>query len=402
MSDASERELKEAPAKQCIAALAFFNFIVVTSEFSVVGMLPAMAADLGISVQSSAYFVSVFAISASLLGPVLSYYVQALDPRFFLLGSALAYVVSNSVIALLPEFYVILFVRAFQGALLPAVIGVSAVLAARVAGAGREAWAISRLNVGVVAVSIVGIPLCAQFAQDQHWSYSFVLLAALAAVATWSLSKVLMRDDNPVKRTSHKVLESVLNQNFLLHLLVSFLIFSAMFCAYSYITVLLNDALGTQNKWLAGMLFIFGLSGVIGNNLSGRHAEHSLVKTTSTVLVLLACSVSAVILNNANIFLLFVIVIVWGAAHTAAFVVTQLRIMRAAENSATVAMALNIASCNFGIATGAALGAWSFEAFGQSGLLLATLCFLSVGAGLYRFVLMRKQSIGNACLLMNK
>jgi len=381
---------REASATRCIAALAFLNFVVVTSEFSVVGMLPAMAADLGISVQSSAYFVSVFAVSASLLGPVLSFYVQALESRFFLLAAASGYVVSNGVIALWPDFYVILFMRAAQGALLPAVVGVSAALALRVAGAHRDAWAISRLNVGVVAVSIIGIPLCAQLAQDLQWSYSFALLAALAGVAAFALSKVLVRDDRPIERLSGSALRAVLNQNFQLHLFISFLIFSALFCAYSYITLLLGEALGAQDKWLASLLLIFGLSGVLGNNLAGRYAGHSLFTTSLTVLALLAGAVSAIVLMQANILILLVIVIAWGAAHSAAFVVTQLRMLREGKDSATVAMALNIASCNLGIATGAAVGAWSIKTFGPEGLLLATLVFLSVGTVLYSVVLRQR------------
>lgn len=380
---------REASATRCIAALAFLNFVVVTSEFSVVGMLPAMAADLSISVQSSAYFVSVFALSASLLGPVLSFYAQSLEPRFFLLAAASGYVVSNGVIALWPDFYVILFMRATQGALLPVVIGVSAALALRLAGAQRDAWTISRLNVGVVAVSIIGIPLCAQIAQGLRWSYSFALLAALAAVAAFTLSKVLVRDDSPIERLSGSALKAVLNQNFQFHLLVSFLVFSALFCAYSYITILLGEALRGQDKWLACLLLIFGLSGVIGNNLAGRYAGRSLVATSFTVFALLACATSAIVLMQVNIVILLVIVIAWGAAHTGAFVVTQLRLLREGKDSSTVAMALNIASCNLGIATGAAAGAWSFKAYGPSGLLLATLGFLSVGAGLYSFILTR-------------
>jgi predicted MFS family arabinose efflux permease len=82
---------------------------------------------------------------------------------------------------------------------------------------------------------------------------------------------------------------------------------------------------------------------------------------------------------KANILILFVIIIAWGSAHSAAFVMTQLRILREGKNSTTVAMALNIASCNFGIATGAALGAWSFEGF------------LFVGAGFYIVVLTQQK-----------
>lgn len=382
---------REASATRCIAALAFLNFVVVTSEFSVVGMLPAMAADLSISVQISAYFVSMFALSASLLGPVLSFYAQSLEPRFFLLAAASGYVVSNGVIALWPDFYVILLMRAIQGALLPVVIGVSAALALRLAGDQRDAWAISRLNVGVVTVSIIGIPLCAKIAQSLRWSYSFALLATLAAVAAFTLSKMLVRDDSPIERLSGSALKTVLNQNFQLHLLVSFLVFSALFCAYSYITILLGEALRGQDKWLASLLLIFGLSGVIGNNLAGRYAGRSLVATNFTVLALLACAISAIVVMKANILKLFVIIIAWGSAHSAAFVMTQLRILREGKNSTTVAMALNIASCNFGIATGAALGAWSFEAYGSNGLLLATLGFLFVGAGFYIVVLTQQK-----------
>lgn len=52
-----------------IFALVFTAFVFITSEFIVVGVIPEMAADLGISLAEAGSFLAWFALAAALLGP---------------------------------------------------------------------------------------------------------------------------------------------------------------------------------------------------------------------------------------------------------------------------------------------------------------------------------------------
>ncbi|MCL5061441.1 MAG: MFS transporter [Candidatus Thermoplasmatota archaeon] len=204
--------------------LAFTMFVIVTTEFVVVGLLPARAKDLDLSLAEAGWFVTWFALAAALLGPPLTMLAGRCDPRRVLITAAIVFAAGNLAIALASHSSIVVAVRLLQGCALPAVASVAAVAAARLAGAEREGWAISRVNIGVVAATVPGVP-------------------AGAMAAGESLSSLL------------------------------------------------------------------GL--VVG---------------------------------------------LWGAAHMAAFVITQVRVMRAGREAAAFALSLNISVCNLGIGLGATLG----------------------------------------------
>jgi predicted MFS family arabinose efflux permease len=79
---------------------------------------------------------------------------------------------------------------------------------------------------------------------------------------------------------------------------------------------------------------------------------------------------------------LFSLLLVWGTAHAAAFVVCQIRVTRAAVRAPRLAAAMNISAANLGIALGSALGGWILAASG-----LVAMGLTGFGLGLVSVVL---------------
>lgn len=134
-----------------VGLLAFTIFVIVTTEFVVVGLLPAMAKDLNLSLAEAGWFVTWFALAAALLGPPLTMLAGRCDPRHVLITAAIIFAAGNLAIALAPHYFIVVAVRLLQGCALPAVVSVASVAAARLAGAEREGWAGSPLSVICVA-----------------------------------------------------------------------------------------------------------------------------------------------------------------------------------------------------------------------------------------------------------
>ncbi len=118
-----------------IILLAFAMFVVVTTEFVVVSLLPAMASDLKVSLAEAGWFVTWFALAAALLGPPLTMLAGRCDPRHVLVAAAIVFAAGNLAIALVPHYSVVVAVRVLQGCALPAIASVAIVAAARLAGA---------------------------------------------------------------------------------------------------------------------------------------------------------------------------------------------------------------------------------------------------------------------------
>jgi DHA1 family inner membrane transport protein len=115
----------------------------VTTEFVVVGLLPAIAGDLNLSLAEAGWLVSWFALAAALLGPPLTMLAGRYEPRRVLVAAAIVFAGGNLAAALVPHHSILIAVRLVQGCALPVFASVAIVAAARLAGSGREGWSIS-------------------------------------------------------------------------------------------------------------------------------------------------------------------------------------------------------------------------------------------------------------------
>jgi predicted MFS family arabinose efflux permease len=348
-----------------IILLSFAMFVVVTTEFVVVSMLPAMASDLKVSLADAGWFVTWFALAAAVLGPPLTMLAGRRDPRHVLVTAAAVFAAGNLAIALVPHYSVVVAVRLLQGCALPAVASVAIIAAARLAGSGREGWAISLVNIGVVAATVLGVPAGAMVADRAGWPASFAGLAlsgliSAGLVAVWFPRMELAKQPSMLAEVS-----LLWRPAFLMHLLLSGVLFTAMFAGYTYVAAFLATVIHLDAATIAWALMGFGLAGVFGNWVAGRMVDRDPLAATAWVASALLLAMAAVASAGQGLSALLVLVIgLWGAAHMAAFVISQVRVMRAAREAPAFAMSLNISVCNLGIGLGATLGGRIVDQYG--------------------------------------
>jgi MFS transporter, DHA1 family, inner membrane transport protein len=351
-----------------VGLLAFAIFVVVTTEFVVVGLLPAMAEDLNMSLVEAGWFVTWFAFAAALLGPPLTMFASRYDPRRVLVTTAIVFAAGNLAAALAPQYSLVVAVRVLQGCALPVFASIAIVAAARLAGAGREGWANSLVNLGVVAATVVGIPAGAMIADVAGWHTSFAVLALLGVISAALIAARFPRLGSSAAPSLGTEASLFRRPVFLAHLLLSGILFTAMFAGYTYIAAFVSATLGGTNSHggtiIGGMLVGFGLAGLLGNWIAGRVVDRDPLAATGWVALVLALAMTAAGLAGGSPTLLIVLVGLWGAAHTAAFVFCQTSAMLAGADAPALAMSLNISVCNLGIALGAVIGGQVVDHYG--------------------------------------
>lgn len=370
------------------AMLAFATAVVVATEFMVVGLLPEMARDLDISVAEAGWFVTWFALSSAVLGPLLTIAVSRAEPRRVLVSVMLAFALGNLVAAVLPSYPVIVAVRIIQGAALPVLVSIGSAAAADLAGPGREGRAVALVYIGVVVALVLAVPAGVVLADYSGWPTSFIGLAVLAAVGTLALATAFPRRETsgPASmRAQAAILRRPMVQA---HLLLSAVLFTAMFAGYSYLAAFLEAIAGFDGRRIAAALMGFGIAGVLGNWIAGRVVDRGPTAATAGVAGVLMLAMAAVSLFGGKLMLLLPLLAVWGAAHTAAFLLCQVRVMLVAPAAPAFASSLNISACNLGIAAGAVAGGWFVDScgigeIGFGGALLAG-CALVIAVAVQR------------------
>jgi len=225
------------------AMLAFATGVVVTTEFIVVGLLPAMARDLDLDVLEAGRFVSWFALASALFGPPLTIAASRARPRRVVAAALGVFALGNLAAALLPSYSLILAVRVVQGAALPALVSVGSVAIAELAGPGREGRAVALVYLGVVVALVLAVPAGVVVAEHGGWRLSFLGLGLLAVAAAAIVGTAFpRRAAAPASVAAQaKILRCPAVQA---HLLLSALLFAATFAAYSYLAGFLEAVAG--------------------------------------------------------------------------------------------------------------------------------------------------------------
>ncbi|WP_024672403.1 MFS transporter [Pseudomonas syringae] len=374
-----------------ILIMAIAAFIIVTTEFLIVGLLPALSRDLNISIALAGQVVTLFAFTVMLFGPVLTAKLAHVERKKLFTLILMVFAASNVLAAVSTNIWVLALARFIPALALPVFWGTASETAGQLASLGQSGKAVGRVYLGITAALVFGVPLGTLAADSVGWRGSFWILAGTSFFIGVLMHLVMPK--LPVSAGSHpdQKQTAILRQpRFLAHLLLSILTFTALFTAYTYLADILerlgNIPAGQVGWWLMG----FGAIGMVGNHLGGSMVDRKPLLATVVFLVLAGAGmVAAVPLAPYHIWLI-VALMAWGIGYTALFVVCQVRVMQAGAQAQALAATMNISAANAGIGLGAIIGGVGIGHFGIASIgVIATL--IAALAVIVALLMMRRQ-----------
>lgn len=99
-----------------IYILALAVFLIGTIEYIITGVIEMIASDLGVSTSEAGLLVTVFALSAAIIAPVLIALTLNMDRKKLLLTALGVFIASNGLMLLRLPYEAMLGVRVIQGA----------------------------------------------------------------------------------------------------------------------------------------------------------------------------------------------------------------------------------------------------------------------------------------------
>ena len=374
---------RAARARLSVALLAVSAFVIVTTEFLIVGLLPALARDLGLGIARAGQLVTLFAFTVMLAGPPLTALLAHLDRRRLFVAILLLFAASNALAAVATLPWLLALARVLPALALPVFWGTASETAAQLAPAGQGGRAVARVYLGITTAMLFGIPLGTLAAEAIGWRGSFWLLSALSLLMAGALA-LWMPGTAVEPRRALGEQARVLRQPWLLgNVLLSVLVFTAMFTAYTYLADVLERLLQVPAAQVGWWLMGFGAVGLLGNALSGRWVDRAPLAATLAFCTVLALGVLASVWLAGQGGGEVIALALWGVAHTALFPLCQVRVMRAAPQAQALAGTLNVSAANAGIGLGALLGGGAIERWGLGslGMAAAAVALLAIAAG---------------------
>jgi DHA1 family inner membrane transport protein len=348
--DATERERHFWPA---VWALGVGSFAIGTGEFVIMGLLPEVAKDLGVTIPQAGHVITAYALGVVVGAPVLAVLAANWPRRALLIALMALFAAGNFASALAPGYVAMIFMRLLTGLPHGTYFGVAALMAASLAPANRRAGAVGLVMSGLTSATLVGVPLAAWLGQHLGWRAAFVLVGGIAALAC-----VLIRRGVPDVPAAHdasplRELGALAQPQVWLTLGIAAVGFGGMFAVFSYVKPLLTEVTGLSVDAVPLVLALFGVGMVAGNLLGARLADKALMPTIGGLLAWSALVLAAIpftapypVAICINVFLLGTVVAIGPAL--------QIRLMDTAGHAQTLAAALNHSAFN----TANALGAW--------------------------------------------
>ncbi len=367
-----------------ITILAIAAFVIVTTEFLIVGLLPALARDLSITVATAGQLVTLFAVVVMVCGPFLTAWLANVDRKKLFIAVLVLFAATNALAAVAQNIWVLALARLLPALALPVFWGTASDTAAQIAGPEKAGRAVSTVYLGISAAMLFGIPLGTLAADAIGWRGAFGLLAALSLLVAVLMffSMPTVRASQPVAmREQARILKSPF---FMANVALSILVFTAMFTGYTYLAETLEKSAGVAPAQVGWWLMGFGAVGLIGNWLGGLWVDQKPLATTAIFSLVLAAGMAASMLF-AGVSIGFAIALgVWGIANTALYPICQIRVMKAATGAQALAGTINVSAANGGIALGAVIGGvavanWGAGNVGYVAAGIAVLAALATG-----------------------
>jgi DHA1 family inner membrane transport protein len=338
-----------------VLALALGGFGIGTGEFVMMGLLPHVAGNFGISIPTAGHVISAYALGVVVGAPLIAIGAARWPRHRLLLVLMTCFVVGNLASALAPGYVSLIVVRFLAGLPHGAYFGVASLVSASLVPANQRARAVGRMMLGLTAATLAGVPLATWIGQSLSWRDAYVLVAAIGFAAGVLIYRFVPHAPPIAGASPARELQALARGQVWLTLGVGSVGFGGLFCVYSYITPTLTEVSGLPLRYVPYVLAVFGVGMIMGNLIGSWLADRALMRTIGGLLIWNAIVLCLFSITAGHVLLLTIVVLLVGTG-VAIVPALQIRLMDVAQDAQTLAAALNHSAFNIANALGAWLG----------------------------------------------
>lgn len=331
-------------------------FALATAEFLPPSVLTPIASDLGITVALAGQTVTAtaaLAFASSLLTPFIT---RRINRRNVLLGFSALLIASNLMVALAPNFAVLLSGRVVLGIAMGGFWAMSISIVMRLVPESQVARALALVMSGLGAATIVAAPIGSYFGAIIGWRGVFWLAAALGLLALVTQLLTLPRMA-PKGQTRLRTLVDVMKRPRMRPgLFAVMLIFGGNYALFTYVRPYLQDITGVAVTGVSAILLAFGVANYVGSHLGGWMLQGN-TKLTMTLVPLLMGVIGIVLGSGIGTpITTTVLVAIWGLVFGTVPVAWSTWITHTVPDEAESGGGLLVATIQVAIAAGAGIG----------------------------------------------
>ena len=342
-----------------LLALTLSAFAIGTTEFVIVGLLPTIAADLGVNLPSAGLLVSLYALGVAVGAPVLTALTGKIARKTLLLSLMVLFTLGNLLAWKSPGYETLVIARILTGLAHGVFFSIGSTIATSLVPKDKAASAIAIMFTGLTVALVTGVPLGTFIGQHFGWRETFLAVSALGVVAfVGSLLYVPSTIAHSKPASLLQQVQVLAQPRLLLVYAMTAVGYGGSFIAFTYLAPILQQVSGFSAGAVGAVMLVYGVSVAFGNIWGGKLADkQGPVSALKRIFLLLAAVLLLLTFTAPHPVLVVVTVLLWGAVAFGNVAGLQVYVVQQAEHftprAVDVASGLNIAAFNLGIAGGA-------------------------------------------------
>lgn len=334
--------------------LALSAFAIGTTEFVIMGLLPDVAADLGVSIPGAGWLVTGYALGVAIGAPFMALVTAKLPRKAALVSLMVIFIIGNLLCALASDYNVLMFARIVTALCHGAFFGIGSVVAANLVAPNRRASAVALMFTGLTLANVLGVPLGTALGQLAGWRSTFWAVTLLGVVSLIGLIRFLPAKHDEEKLDMRAELAALKGAGIWLSLSMTVLFAASVFTLFTYIAPLLGDVTGVSPRGVTWTLLLIGLGLTLGNVIGGKLADRNMSLTLIGVFIVMAVVSTVLTWTSTALIPAEITLFLWATASFAAVPALQVNVMTFGKAAPNLISTLNIGAFN----VGNALGAW--------------------------------------------
>ncbi|CDF82261.1 Inner membrane transport protein ydhP [Pseudomonas knackmussii B13] len=339
-----------------LLVLALSAFAIGTTEFVIMGLLPDVAGDLGVSIPTAGWLVSGYAFGVAIGAPIMALLTAKLPRKRALLMLMGVFILGNLLCAVAAGYDMLMLARIVTSLCHGAFFGIGSVVAASLVPANRKASAVALMFTGLTLANVLGVPLGTALGQAAGWRSTFWVVTGLGVLALIGLWRVLPAGHDEEAVDLRQEAAALRSGSLWLALGTTVLFSAAVFALFTYVAPLLGDVTGVSPRGVTWTLVLIGLGLTFGNILGGRLADWRLGTTLAGVFAAMAVVSAVLSWTSHSLLAAEITLFIWAAAAFAAVPALQVNVVRVGQAAPNLVATLNIGAFNVGNAVGAWVG----------------------------------------------
>ncbi|MGV8919649.1 MAG: MFS transporter [Pseudomonas sp.] len=336
--------------------LALSAFAIGTTEFVIMGLLPNVAADLGVSIPGAGWLVTGYALGVAIGAPFMAMVTAKLPRKAALVALMVIFIIGNLLCALASDYNVLMFARIVTALCHGAFFGIGSVVAASLVAPNRRASAVAMMFTGLTLANVLGVPMGTALGQYAGWRSTFFAVTVIGVISLIGLLRFLPAKHDEEKLDMRAELAALKGAGIWLSLSMTVMFSASVFALFTYVAPLLGEVTGVTPLGVTWTLLLIGLGLTLGNVIGGKLADRNLSLTLIGAFIVMAVVSTVLTWTSVSLIPTEITLFLWATAGFAAVPALQVNVMTFGKAAPNLISTLNIGAFNVGNALGAWIG----------------------------------------------